>query len=285
MNDNADNDSSIWSVPAFLPALQPELTVDAIADVETTLGVVLPSALIAVLREQNGGYLRRTLPDSGNRMIWGIGPRAQSIGDNYWWKLLDEPQAWYPADGWLPEQPRRLVPFDSDGHWYLCLDYRSGNEPCITCFDLDEQTEQPIATNMAAYLSMLQARDDTKLGLITNLSLDDCATRFDAIFSRPSEPREPDDLYGYAFVRWFLESGWIQLEPNRVRRGFVSRQDEATYQALKDLLPGIALRFPAHPDAALIVHCGNDSTTAVIEVALARAGFDVRRLQTPKAHE
>ncbi|MBW8811216.1 MAG: SMI1/KNR4 family protein, partial [Lysobacter sp.] len=74
MTDNTDANPSIWSVPAFLPALQPELTDDAIADVETRLGIVLPAALIAVLREQNGGYLRRTLPDSGNRMIWGIGP-------------------------------------------------------------------------------------------------------------------------------------------------------------------------------------------------------------------
>ncbi|QWF15100.1 SMI1/KNR4 family protein [Lysobacter capsici] len=282
MTENTDANPSIWSVPAFLPALQPELTDDAIADVETRLGIVLPAALIAVLREQNGGYLRRTLPDSGNRMIWGIGPRAQSLGDNYWWTLLDEPQAWYPADGWLPEQPRRLVPFDSDGHWYLCLDYRSGDEPCITCFDLDDQAEQPIAANMTAYLAMLRAQDDTKLAVVTGLSLDDCAARFDDMFSRPSQAREPDDLYGYPFFRWFLEDGWIQLEPNRVRRGFVSRHDEATYQALKDLLPGTALRFPQHPDVTLIVHCDNHRATTAAHAALAGAGFDVRRLKTSK---
>lgn len=277
--------SSIWSLPAFLPALQPDLTDDAIADIETRFGIVLPAALIAVLREQNGGYLRCTLADSGNRMIWGIGPRAQSIGDNYWWRLLDEPEAWYPADGWLPEEPRRLVPFDSDGHWYLCLDYRDGGEPHITCFDLDEQAEQSVAADMAAYLAMLRVHDETKLGLITDLSLDDCASRFDEIFARPSEPREPDDLHGYPFFRWFLEDGWIQLEPNRVARGFVSRQDEATYQALKDRLPGTALRFPQRPNAALIVHCGNERTAALAEAALGHAGFDVRRLHTPKAQQ
>lgn len=283
VSNNPDTNSSIWNVPVFLPSLQPELTDEAIAQVETRLGIVLPAALIAVLREQNGGYLRRTLADSGNRMIWGIGPRAPSIGDNYWWSLLDEPEAWYPADGWLPEQPRRLVPFDSDGHWYLCLDYRSDGEPCITWFDLDEQAEQSVAANMAAFLAMLRAQDETKLGLVTDLSLDDCASRLNDMFARPSEPREPDDLYGYAFFRWFLEDGWIQLEPNRVARGFVSRQDEATYQALKDRLPGTALRFPEHPDAALIVHCGNERTAASTEAALVRAGFDVRRLQTPEA--
>lgn len=283
MTDNTDSNASLWSVPAFLPALQPELTADAIAAVESKLGIALPAALIAILQEQNGGYLRRTLPDSGNRMIWGIGPHQQSIGDNYWWRLLDEPEAWYPADGWLPEQPRRLVPFDSDGHWYLCLDYRSGDEPRITCFDLDEQAEWPIAPDMAAYLALLRAQDDTKLGLVTDWSLDECASRLDEVFARPSEPRESDDLYGYAFFRWLLEDGWVQLEPNRVDRGFVSRQDEATYQALKDRLPGTALRFPEHPDVALIVHCGNQSTVALTEAALARAGFDIHRLQTSKA--
>lgn len=283
MSDTPVSTSSIWNVPAFLPALQTELTDEAIAEVEARLGIVLPEALIAVLREQNGGYLRRTLPDSGNRMIWGIGPRAQSIGDNYWWRLLDEPEAWYPADGWLPEQPRRLVPFDSDGHWYLCLDYRSGGEPCVTCFDLDEQAEQAMAANMSEFLAMLRANDETKLGLVTDLSLDECANRFGAVFSRASEPREPDDVYGYPFLRWFLDGGWIQLEPNRVARGFVSRHDEATYHALKDRLPGTALRFPEHPDAALIVHCGNERTTALTEATLTRAGFDVRRLQAPHA--
>jgi len=281
VSDNTHDSSSIWNIPAFLPALQPELSDEAIAEVEARLGIVLPAALIAVLREQNGGYLRRTLPDSGNRMIWGIGPRAQSIGDNYWWSLLDEPEAWYPTDGWLPEQPRRLVPFDSDGHWYLCLDYRNADEPCVTWFDLDEQTEHAVAANMSEFLAMLRAHDETKLGVVTDLSLDDCASRFDAVFSRPSEPREPEDVYGYPLFRWFLDGGWIQLEPNRVARGFVSRQDEATYQALKDRLPGTALRFPEHPDAALIVHCGNERTAASTEAVLIRAGFDVRRLQTP----
>lgn len=283
MTSDAANSLSIWNVPALLSSLQPELTSAAIAAVEAKLGIGLPAALVAVLQEQNGGYLRRTLPDTGHRMIWGIGPRGNSIGDNYWWELLDHPGDWYPADGWLPQNPRRLVPFDSDGHWYLCLDYRNGGdrEPRITWFDLDEQEERAVAKNMPAFLTMLTAQDETKLGWVITESLAECAARLDGIFEHPSEPRESDDLYGYPFFRWFREDGWVQLAPNRVKRGFISRQDEATYQELKDLLPGEALRFPEHPQAAMIIHCGNQAMTDSVQAALTQEGFDVRRLQAP----
>lgn len=49
---------TIWSVPAYLPYLQPPLTDEAVASAEKELGLQLPIEYLNLLRKQNGGYIR-----------------------------------------------------------------------------------------------------------------------------------------------------------------------------------------------------------------------------------
>src|SRR4051812_21428575 len=112
MGATADN---IWRVPAYLPFLQPPLTDAAVAAAEEKIGHKLPSVYIELLRKQNGGYIRYALPEGVHHLIAGIGPNFPSLTEFD----LSEHQAevTFPLEG--------LVPFDGDGHWYFCLDYRA----------------------------------------------------------------------------------------------------------------------------------------------------------------
>src|SRR5688500_17368868 len=138
---------TILEVPAFLPYLQPPLTDQAVASAEKDIGHRLPSEYLALLRKQNGGYIRFSLPKMVHDTIAGIGPYFPSLTDFDW----DECQEYvsYPLQG--------LVPFDGDGHWHLCLDYRkNAHVPAITYADVECDRETHVAESFADYLAMLR---------------------------------------------------------------------------------------------------------------------------------
>jgi len=106
---------------------------------EEKLGYKLPSELIELLKLQNGGYLRKGLKNSPNTMILGIGDISPSIS-NYFWDQAG------------------LIPFDGDGHWELCLDYRNDKtNPCISYISQMGKDEK-IAKSFKDYLSMLELK-------------------------------------------------------------------------------------------------------------------------------
>ena len=138
-------EETIWRVPAYLPYLQPPLTEAAIQDAEARLGVMLPQSYLRILRRQNGGYLRLSPPHVVSEMVWGIGPHFPSITDAFDWKDPRQDSDY----GWSPQNAHLLVPFDGDGHWHLCLDYRVDGrqaEPRVTYIDLEGQEEEPVET-------------------------------------------------------------------------------------------------------------------------------------------
>jgi hypothetical protein len=264
-----------WRVPAYLPYLQPPLTPEAIADVERSLGVKLPDAYLACLAVQNGGYVRLAFPDRDipHRMIWGIGPHFPHLGD--YCEALDPENR--EDDLWVPAHSERLVPFDGDGHWHLCLDYRDGSDPAVCFVDTEAERERRVADSFAAYLRSLAADDDTtQLGIRSVASLDEVAQRLEPFMQAAFDPANAADS-GYPVRRCRLPSGngasWVWLSPNRVARGFV-RPTDPRYAELKDALPGQALRLPEHPDVVVTVGCTPD-----VEAALAgwcaSAGLDV----------
>ena len=65
--------STIWQIPAYLPYLQPTLTNAAVAAAESQIGYKLPPEYLDLLRTQNGGYIRFSLPDKVHDTIAGIG--------------------------------------------------------------------------------------------------------------------------------------------------------------------------------------------------------------------
>jgi SMI1 / KNR4 family (SUKH-1) len=252
-----DTSVSIWRVPAYLPYLQPALTADAVQHVEARLGVSLPESYLALLRQQNGGYICLTLPDTPDAQIWGVGPHYPNIGMDHWWQDEDTGD----DQGWIPDTPKLLVPFSGDGHWHLCFDYRKHGpqaEPVVTYFDLESQDEREVSGSFAEFLGQLELRlGNRAFGIRSSAPLDAVLAALNAALGVTWDSVDSDGA-GYPVYRWPLgdERGraWAWLSPNLVPRGFV-RQSHPRYAELADLLPGTALRYPQYPDVTFIMTC------------------------------
>jgi hypothetical protein len=263
---NAEN---IWRVPAFLPYLQPPLTDRAIADAERVIGYRLPHELLALLRRQNGGYIRFSLPRSVHDTIAGIGPHFPSL-TAFDWEAVQEHVS-FPLRG--------LVPFDGDGHWHLCLDYRTDSaKPSVSYVDVECDSQMQIASSFAEYLEMLtlEVGDDFVVDSV------DEPTLIAQLSNALGVKFEPPDLwaYGYPVHRAALSNRhkqWLWISPNRVDRGFV-RDNDPRYLELKDLLPGYGLRFPELPEQSLIVTTTDRVRQRVVD-ALSQCGITARPMR------
>lgn len=130
----------IWSVPAYLDYVHAPLTPAAIDRAQAALGVRLPAAYLAVLRQQNGGQLRLTWPGTVSNTLYGLGDA---------WPSLTTARA--PGPG--------LVCFDGDGHWSLCLDYRQTgpqDEPEVTLLEPEAGVDRVLAPDFGAFVEGLQ---------------------------------------------------------------------------------------------------------------------------------
>ncbi|GDX79385.1 hypothetical protein LBMAG42_11960 [Deltaproteobacteria bacterium] len=252
----------IWQVPVYLPYLQPPLTAEAVASAEARLGVRLPAAYLALVREQNGGYVAASLPDSPHSMIWGIGPYFPSITGE---------RAEEMAEG-------GLVPFDGDGHWHLCLDYRTSGrtgEPSVSYVDDECEHEEPVAADFSSFLGSLRVdRSTWTVGIVGPASLDGTALRLSLALEARFGPADAMSN-GYPVRRAAVGAGrnpeWAWLGPNEVPRGFV-RPGAHRYAELVNLLPGTALREPEHPEVTMLLSC-TEGAVAQVEEACAKAGF------------
>ncbi len=258
---------TIWRVPAYLPYLQPSLTDEAVASAEKALGCRLPSEYLTLLRKQNGGYLRYELPENVHNTIAGIGPFFPSLTRFDW----DEAQAYvgFPLEG--------LIPFDGDGHWHLCLDYRKNQQaPAITLADIECDEELPIASSFADYLDMLQIRVDDEYVLEAVADIENVKAGLSVQLGVQFEP--PDTwAHGYPTYRARLGADqsqnpeWVWISPNTVPRGFV-RKDDPRYSELKDLMPGFADRFPELPANSYILSASDGGRAKVLD-ACRRSGL------------
>jgi hypothetical protein len=262
-----------WKVPAYLPYVQPPLTTALIEEAEDQLGIKLPRAYLDLLRVQNGGYVRYTCPDTAHSQLWGIGPHYPNILAVHDWQLEPDEDEEFERE-WAPGNASRLVPFDGDGHWYLCFDYRStgpAHEPRISLIEFDSESDREIAASFDDFLKMLE-EDVTwpTLGIL-EVSPDVTAEMLQKLLRvKFSEPN--DHAHGYPVRRAQLQGGakpdWVWLNPNRVPRGFVRREDRR-YAEVKDLLPGTALLHPSVPQAETIVSCTPEVADKVMEACSA----------------
>ncbi len=238
---------SIWQKPIYLPYLQPKLTNDILEKAERKLGYRLPNKLVELLRIQNGGYIRKTLEESLNSQIYGVGPYFPSLTDIDWSEYKDCVS--FQLDG--------LIPFDGDGHWYICLDYRNNNiEPQITYVDIECDNQEKIAESFSEYLSKLILDIDEKFFIETSKSIEKIVVELEQILDIKFE--EPDNFaHGYDQYRSQLNDSWIWLSPNLVPNGFV-RKNENRYEELIELSKGTALRFPEIPETSLLISFSNE---------------------------
>lgn len=156
-------EGAFWSDSAF--GVQPPLTDEMVIDAEVILGVRLPSALLELLRVQNGGGVvdawnsfPTTQPTSWCDShvpfdtVEGIGTAKGTIS------LLDTP---YLVQEWGLPSP--LVLLTGDGHWWIALDYSGcwpGGEPSVSRFDTELDQEQHLAADFRTFVESLTCEPD-----------------------------------------------------------------------------------------------------------------------------
>ncbi|MFJ2170636.1 SMI1/KNR4 family protein [Streptomyces griseofuscus] len=139
---------------------QPPLTDGLVQDAEDSLGVKLPSALLEILRVQNGGPVSSrwdafptSMPNSWSEShvpfegLMGIGRREdrQSLFDTS-----------YLVGEW--GLPSAIVLLCGDGHCWIALDYRDcgpDGEPSVTWFDTELNSELVVATDFRTFIERL----------------------------------------------------------------------------------------------------------------------------------
>jgi hypothetical protein len=263
--------NTIWQVPAYLPYLQPPLTEATVASAEKQIGYKLPTEYLNLLKKQNGGYIRYSLPEMVHDSIAGIGPNFPSLTGFDW----DECQEYvgFPLHG--------LVPFDGDGHWHLCLDYRQhASAPTVTYVDIEFDGESPVAVSFAEYLVKLRIDVGEEYVVEGVLEIEKLKSEFSAALGIALEP--PDTYaHGYPTYRGRLGTEnnpqWVWISPNTVPRGFV-RPDDARYAELKGLMPGFASRFPEVPADGYILSATDAVRTKVVR-ACVRSRMAIRPLR------
>ncbi|MBB6050166.1 SMI1/KNR4 family protein [Armatimonas rosea] len=259
---------TIWRPPAFLPYLQSTLTPELVAQAEQRLGVTLPAEYLALLEVQNGGYIRYGLPDLVHNVIRGIGPHYPNLLDVDWDHLDDAPS--FPLEG--------LIPFDGDGHWYLCLDYRDrSQEPAVAYIDVECDEQLELAPSFAAYLALLEYDAPSGVVLTPVAEIATLVATLEAHLKITFEPPSSSN-HGYPVYRAQLgtkaQPEWIWLSPNTVPRGFV-RESDRRYSELRDLLPGTALRFLELPPESYLLVVDAKRQSAVL-AACAELGLAAR---------
>jgi hypothetical protein len=113
------------------------VTDEALRGAEETLGVRLPADHVALLRIQNGGQVAKRLNafPTSERTSWAAGNvgfgEMHGIGDDFQ-TILSSPDL---TDEW--GLPGAVVLLTGDGHWWIALDYRGGDEPSVAWFDTE----------------------------------------------------------------------------------------------------------------------------------------------------
>jgi hypothetical protein len=150
--------TTFWDEPDKVP---PALTTEFIQQAEQQLAVHLPAELLALLRQQNGGYTRGFVYPMAQPTSWAENhvPFDELFGlvpsDEGPMSILDTA---YLTEEW--GLPQKQVLLSGDGHWFITLDYRHGSAPRVAWFDTELDEEVPVADSFPAFLAGLVARDD-----------------------------------------------------------------------------------------------------------------------------
>ncbi|WP_076423328.1 SMI1/KNR4 family protein [Pontibacter lucknowensis] len=240
---------SIWEKPAYLPYLQPPLTAEILEDAEKKIGYKLPNEYIELVKTQNGGYIRKTLADFEHNLIYGIGPHYPSLTNVDWSEYYD----------WVGFELDGLIPFDDDGHFFMCLDYRQNRlNPQITLTVPESGIQTVVANSFAEYLSKLVVKTNGEFVIETNESIEEVAKDIEQSLGIEFEDPNSYD-YGYPTYRSTINGQWVWLSPNLVPKGFVRRDDDR-YNELKQLANGEATRFPEIAKGSLLISFSDEET-------------------------
>jgi hypothetical protein len=259
---------TIWQVPKYLPYVQPNLTDEVLRAAETQLGYKLPQEYIDILKIQNGGYIRFTIKEIAHREIFGIGPYFPSITDCDWSAYKE----------YVSFELKGLIPFDGDGHWYICFDYRKNETiPQITFIDTECDLERTIANNFHDYLQLLEIDTEDEYVIETNDTLDEILNHLSKILKITFE--EPDYCaHGYPEYKAEFEGSYVWISPNKAPSGFI-REEDSRYEELKSLMDTTSLRFPELSENALLISVSDENERTMFFEELIASGIKIRQLK------
>jgi hypothetical protein len=256
---------NIWQTPKYLPYVQPNLTDEILAEAEKKIGFKLPKELIEILKIQNGGYIRYKLLETTHELIHGIGPYFPSLMDFDWEESKEYVS--FKLDG--------LVPIDGDGHWYICLDYRSNQKkPKISFIDIECDEQEIIANSFSEYLDLLELDTEIELVIDTENSIEEILNEFEGIFQIKFV--DPDNFdFGYSIYKSKYKDIWIWLTPNKVPDGFV-RENDQRYSELKEQISFSGVRFPEINDKMIFLELSNMKLKDEIIHKLSERGIKIK---------
>lgn len=250
----------IWQKPIFLPYMQPPLTDEIINEAEKKLGYKLPTDYINILKQQNGGYIRyefdENIQDIPNSIICGIGPYFPSLTDSSWDDYMGE----------MSFELNGLIPFDGDGHWFICLDYRNNRaEPAVTYVDIESDRYNIVAESFGDYLSLLKLPENDNYIIGTILDISQATTKIAEILNITWGTAHSYN-HGYLTYTGKFESSWIWISPNKVTKGYIRSNDERfdefksqdDFSILDEQIPlaimkETVLLYPQFPPSSLIM--------------------------------
>ncbi len=137
----------------------PPLTDSMIAEAERLLGRRLPASYVELLKERNGGYTRGFAFPMDEPTTWAadhvplemlagivVGKR---VADGL--SILDSQKL---SLEW--ELPPDQILLCGDGHWWITLDYRDGDEPVVSWIDVECDEDIVVAESFDEFLAGLR---------------------------------------------------------------------------------------------------------------------------------
>lgn len=261
--------NTIWQVPRYLPYVQPALTDEIISEAEAQMGLKLPKEYVELLKIQNGGYIRFTIPDIPHSQIYGIGPYFPSITQFEHLKEYEGTVS-YELDG--------LFPFDGDGHWNICLDYRKNKvTPEITYIDTESDYEKNIAKTFQEYLGILELDTEGAFFIDTDLRIEEVVNLISKTAKIDFE--KPDYFaHGYPVYRSKYKDSWVWVSPNKVPSAFI-RENDNRYEEMKSLMKSTSLRFPELSEGNLLISVSDQHTQQDLFDRLTKKGMKIKELK------
>lgn len=269
---------TIWRQPIYLPYCNDPLTPRMIRAAERRLGQRLPRDYLDLLAVQNGGYIAWELKDMCHEMICGIGKHFPHLGVQDW--------DVYEVES-LRGLGNQLIPFDGDGHWMLCFDYRERrSNPHISYVDTESLNPsiEVMFEDFVQYLTRLKRPGPEGrliIGIRDPMAAHDLVRELGQRCKLPFSP-EPDVFCsGYPIYSAWEQRGEdhyrINVSPNLVPRGFVRvddyRLNARRFDRLRRLFPGSCYRYARHCDVVHILDASEKSETAMAE-AVADMGLN-----------
>ena len=136
----------------------PGLTDEMVMQAEKILGVRLPPDLIGLLKIQNGGYTLGFAHPMTQRTTWAVDhvPLQELFGivtdpdHKTYMNIVHTPLM--TVEWGLP--PHQIL-LSGDGHYWITLDYRSGQMPSVAWIDVECGEDIQIAKSFSEFLTGL----------------------------------------------------------------------------------------------------------------------------------